>query len=84
MIATVFGLVKEYVLSFDHYSDKDIVFWCEDNLGDKYFHLICDKRSFLYIAGSDIDYDNSLMGNGFSVSNPKANSTCGCGESFSV
>ena len=68
----------QYNLSFDWWDDSDVVFWKED------FPVITDKRSFLYIAGSDIDYDNSLMGNGFSVSNPKANSTCGCGESFSV
>ena len=68
----------QYHLSFDWWDDTDIIFWKED------FPVITDKRSFLYIAGSDIDYDNSLMGNGFSVSNPKANSTCGCGESFSI
>ena len=68
----------QYHLSFDWWDDSDVVFWKED------FPVITDKRSFLYIAGSDIDYDNSLMGNGFSVSNPKANSTCGCGESFSI
>ena len=68
----------QYHLSFDWWDDTDIILWKED------FPVITDKRSFLYIAGSDIDYDNSLMGNGFSVSNPKANSTCGCGESFSI
>ena len=68
----------QYNLSFDWWDDSDVVFWKED------FPVITDKRSFLYIAGSDIDYDNSLMGNGFSVSNPNANSTCGCGEGFSI
>jgi len=51
---------------------------------DEEFHLICDKRSILYLAGSEIDYEDGLMGNGFRIGNPNANSTCGCGESFSV
>ena len=48
------------------------------------FKIIVDKRSFLYVAGSQINYHDGLMGNGFMVENPKANSTCGCGESFSI
>ena len=67
----------QYNLSFDNYDEKDVVV-------DEEFHLICDKRSILYLAGSEIDYEDGLMGNGFRIGNPNANSTCGCGESFSV
>ena len=68
-----------YDLSFDDYTDNDLVFHTKDN-----FHVIVDKRSILYLAGSDITYDDGLMGTGFVIKNPKANSTCGCGESFSI
>jgi iron-sulfur cluster assembly protein len=56
-----------------------MIFWVNEE-----FHLICDKRSILYLSGSEIDYEDGLMGNGFRIGNPNANSTCGCGESFSV
>ena len=69
----------QYNLSFDNYDETDMIFWVGDD-----FHLICDKRSFLYLSGSEIDYEDGLMGNGFRIGNPNANSTCGCGESFSV
>ena len=74
----------EYVLSFDHYDEKDTVFWCKNDEGEEDFHLICDKRSFLYVSGSQVIYQDGLMGGGFAVENPNANSTCGCGESFAI
>ena len=74
----------EYVLSFDHYDEKDIIFWCKNDEGKEDFHLICDKRSILYVAGSQIIYKDGLMASGFAVENPNANSTCGCGESFAI
>jgi len=58
-----------YDLSFDDYTDKDMVFHTKDN-----FHVIVDKRSILYLAGSDITYEDGLMGTGFVIKNPKANS----------
>ena len=69
----------QYNLSYDIRDDNDVVFDVRD-----IFKLIVDKRSFLYVAGSQINYEDGLMGNGFVINNPKANSTCGCGESFSV
>ena len=74
----------EYVLSFDYYNDNDVVLWCKNEKGEDDFHLICDKRSILYVAGSQIIYQDGLMASGFAVENPNANSTCGCGESFSI
>ena len=74
----------EYVLSFDYYDDKDIVFWCKDENGENHFYLICDKRSFLYGSGSQVTYKDGLMDSGFAIENPNANSTCGCGESFAI
>lgn len=55
--------------------------------GDEVFELngvkvLLDEMSAQYIAGSEIDYVDSLMGAGFTVNNPNAVSTCGCGHSF--
>ena len=43
-----------------------------------------DPRTLLYVAGSELDYEESLMKSGFKVKNPNATVTCSCGESFSV
>ncbi|HEV2235643.1 MAG TPA: iron-sulfur cluster assembly accessory protein, partial [Ktedonobacterales bacterium] len=44
--------------------------------------VVVDEMSAQYLAGSEIDYVDSLMGAGFTVNNPNAVSTCGCGHSF--
>jgi iron-sulfur cluster assembly accessory protein len=46
--------------------------------------LFVDMKSALYLAGSQLDFDDGLMGSGFQVKNPNATNQCGCGESFSV
>jgi len=46
--------------------------------------LIVDKKSFLYLNGSELDYGEELMSAGFKVVNPNAKRSCGCGESFVV
>ena len=46
--------------------------------------LIVDKKSYLYLMGTEIDYVDSLKESGFRFNNPNAKRTCGCGESFSV
>ncbi len=43
-----------------------------------------DPRTLLYIAGSELDYEQTLMKSGFKVKNPNATVSCSCGESFSV
>ena len=43
-----------------------------------------DPRTLLYIAGSELDYEQTLMKSGFKVKNPNASVSCSCGESFSV
>jgi iron-sulfur cluster assembly protein len=55
--------------------------------GDEIFQtagvrVLIDEMSAQYISGSEIDYVDSLMGAGFTVNNPNAVSTCGCGHSF--
>jgi len=44
--------------------------------------ILVDEMSASYISGSEVDYVDSLMGAGFTVNNPNAVSTCGCGHSF--
>jgi iron-sulfur cluster assembly protein len=52
----------------------------EDN-GEK---LVLDMKSFLYLAGTELDFSDGLNGKGFNFNNPNATRTCGCGESFAV
>jgi len=68
-----------YDMSFDHIiNDNDKVF------EDKGVKIVCDKKSILYLAGTELDYSGGLNGKGFLFNNPNANRTCGCGESFSL
>ena len=46
--------------------------------------VLVDAMSLQYLAGADIDYEESLEGSRFVIRNPNATSTCGCGSSFSV
>ena len=46
--------------------------------------VVLDHMSYPYILGSKIDYIENLMGSKFTVENPNASSTCGCGASFSI
>jgi len=68
-----------YDLKFDKdHQNEDKVF--EDN-GVK---IIVDKKSFLYLIGTTLEFSGGLNGTGFVFNNPNANRTCGCGESFSL
>jgi len=46
--------------------------------------LIVDKKSYLYLVGTTLNYSSGLNGKGFVFENPNASRTCGCGESFAV
>jgi len=46
--------------------------------------IICDAKSFLYLAGTELDFTDGLNGTGFVFKNPNAKRTCGCGSSFSA
>ena len=68
-----------YDLTFDNQeNDSDKIF--EDN-GVK---VVVDKKSFLYLIGTTLDFSGGLNGKGFVFVNPNADRTCGCGESFSL
>jgi len=68
-----------YALDFENEMHKgDQVF------EDKGIKLFVDMKSFLYLAGTQLDFSDGLNGKGFHFVNPNAARTCGCGESFSV
>ena len=68
-----------YTLGFDdQVAETDQIFEANG------VRLVCDPKSFLYLNGTDVDFEESLMGRGFKFGNPNASKTCGCGESFSV
>jgi len=68
-----------YDLTFDtDMKETDKVF--EDND----VRIIVDKKSFLYLVGTTLEYSGGLNGKGFVFNNPNAQRTCGCGESFSL
>jgi len=68
-----------YDLKFDKIqAEDDKVFEAND------IKIIVDKKSFLYLIGTTLEYSGGLNGTGFVFNNPNANRTCGCGESFSL
>jgi iron-sulfur cluster insertion protein len=48
------------------------------------FRVLVDAMSMQYLQGASIDYKEDLQGSEFKITNPNAQSTCGCGSSFSV
>lgn len=52
--------------------------------GPEDIKVFVDKKSFLYLNNTVLDYDTSLMSKGFVFQNPNAKSTCSCGTSFQV
>jgi len=68
-----------YQLTFDNEEQEgDMAF---ENNGVK---VVVDKKSYLYLVGTTLDFSGGLNGKGFVFQNPNADRTCGCGESFSV
>jgi iron-sulfur cluster insertion protein len=47
-------------------------------------HVLVDSMSSQYLHGAEVDYTESLQGSQFSIKNPNAQTSCGCGSSFSV
>ncbi|WP_162052769.1 HesB/IscA family protein [Pontibacter pamirensis] len=68
-----------YNLDFD-----DEVKPMDQEFEDKGVKVVVDMKSFLYLAGTELDFSDGLNGKGFYFNNPNATRTCGCGDSFSV
>ena len=69
----------QYTLSFLELEDEELRFF--ESGGVKIF---VDKKSLLYLFGTEIDYVDNLNQSGFKFNNPSAKRTCGCGESFGI
>ncbi len=69
----------QYGFSFDEISNEDDFILTKDGVT-----FLVDSVSFQYLIGSEIDYTDSLEGAQFTIKNPNAKSTCGCGSSFSI
>ena len=68
-----------YVLDFDkEFKEGD------EKIDTGSILIVCDKKSLLYLIGTELDYQGDLNGKGFVWNNPSATRTCGCGESFSI
>lgn len=66
-------------------------FTIDDEINDDDFEIpagattvLVDSMSVQYLTGAVVDYEESLMGASFKIKNPQAQSTCGCGSSFST
>lgn len=67
----------QYGMSFDDTKPEDRR--CES----EGVAVVLDQTSAAYLDGSLVDFDDGLQGKGFEIKNPNAQSTCGCGKSFS-
>ncbi|MGB0640327.1 MAG: HesB/IscA family protein [Myxococcota bacterium] len=60
--------------------EKDKLF----EFGDPAITLAVDRKSYLFLNGTEIDFQTSMMKNGFEFNNPIAGRSCSCGESFTL
>ena len=68
-----------YKLDFDDTKNED-----DELIEDNEIRLLVNKKSFLYLVGTTLEFSDGLNGKGFVFNNPNASRTCGCGESFSL
>ena len=68
-----------YGFTFDEIQNEDDFDFAYDDV-----KVVVDSMSMQYLQGSSIDYKEDLMGASFVINNPQAQTTCGCGSSFSV
>ncbi len=68
-----------YGFTFDEVTNED-----DFEIPLEKFKVLVDAMSMQYLQGASIDYKDDLSGSQFVITNPNAQSTCGCGSSFSV
>ena len=68
-----------YDLGFDTNENED-----DKSFEDNGIKIVVNKKSYLYLIGTTLEYSGGLNGKGFVFNNPNASRTCGCGESFAV
>jgi iron-sulfur cluster insertion protein len=69
----------QYGFTFDEEQNEDDFEFAIDE-----FKVLVDAMSIQYLQGATIDYKEEPMGSSFTIKNPNAQTTCGCGSSFSV
>ena len=69
----------QYGFTFEEETNED-----DTQVNNDGVTLLIDPMSLQYLMGAEIDYTDSLQGSQFVIRNPQAQSTCGCGSSFSV
>ena len=68
-----------YKLDFDDTEQPGDQIFEEDGI-----RILVNLKSYLYLAGTELDFSDGLNGKGFHFNNPNASRSCGCGESFAV
>ena len=69
----------QYGFTFDESKNEDDFDFIYDTV-----QVVVDAMSMQYLQGASIDYREDLQGSSFTIKNPQAASTCGCGSSFSI
>ena len=69
----------QYGFTFDEVTNEDVTIMDKNGV-----QLLVDAMSYQYLVGAEIDYKDDLEGAQFVIKNPNAQSTCGCGSSFSA
>ena len=69
----------KYGFTFDENQREDDII-----IENKKAYLLVDSMSFQYLVGAEVDYKEDISGSNFIIRNPNANTTCGCGSSFSI
>ena len=68
-----------YGFTFDEMQNEDDFDFAYDDV-----KVVIDSMSMQYLHGATIDYKDDIMGSSFVINNPQAQTTCGCGSSFSI
>ena len=68
-----------YGFTFDEIKNEDDFDFAYEEI-----KVVIDSMSMQYLQGATIDYKEDLMGSSFVINNPQAQTTCGCGSSFSI
>jgi iron-sulfur cluster insertion protein len=68
-----------YGFTFDEMQNEDDFDFAYEDV-----KIVIDSMSMQYLQGASIDYKEDLMGASFVINNPQAQTTCGCGSSFSI
>jgi iron-sulfur cluster assembly protein len=68
-----------YTLDFDNLLKEG-----DEVIEDNDVKIVCDKKSLLYLFGTELEFSDGLNGKGFHFNNPNASRVCSCGSSFSL